>query len=258
MGSLSIIMNICHRVKFHPLYLFLGISCILTSLFKEFLLMSSLIFVHEMGHVVVATYFHWGIEKVVLYPFGGITYFKTCLNRPLKEEFFVALAGVVFQSLYYFFFVLFFRSFLREEVFCFFESYHFTLLWFNLLPVFSLDGAKIVSVLLEYYFPYKFVHRFILVLSYIILIVICLKHPYQINFYLLLGLLFCKVFFESRQHEYRFNQFLLERYLYDYSFSKRKVISHIEGMMRDYKHTIKRQNHYETERQVLKKRFDKW
>ncbi len=250
-------MSICHKIKLHPLYVFLGVSCILTSLFKEFLCVSSLVFVHEMGHVLVATYFGWEIEKIVLYPFGGMTYFKSCLNRPLKEEFFVAIAGVTFQILFYCFITVFFQSLLREETFLSFRAYHMTLIWFNLLPIFSLDGAKICSVFLEYYFPYKFVHRFILIFSYGILLLLCMKVPYQMNFYLLLGLLFSKVFLETRQHEYRFNQFLLERYLHDYSFPKRKVIDHISCMMKDYKHTIKRKNGYETERDILKKRFDK-
>ena len=56
-----------------------------------------------------------------------------------------------------------------------------------------------------------------------------------------------------------FKKFLLERYLYNIKFKKRYTIygTSLKKMKRDHKHLFYVENNYLTERQILKKTFDK-
>ena len=63
---------------------------------------------------------------------------------------------------------------------------------------------------------------------------------------------------ELCNHKLIFNKFLLERYLYHFNFKKLKIIKseNINKMKRDYKHIFYYNEKYETEKNILKKKFD--
>ena len=56
--------------KVHILFYIVALFCILIGFFKEFIIFSSIIIIHELGHIIGALIFKWKIEKVVLLPFG--------------------------------------------------------------------------------------------------------------------------------------------------------------------------------------------
>ena len=95
--------------------------------------------VHELGHISTAIYYRWHIEKVILLPFGGLTIFNEKINRPLKEEFMVLIMGPVFQMLGTIIFCGFSKDFLVAD-------YSKMILAFNLLPIYPLDGAKLLNI----------------------------------------------------------------------------------------------------------------
>ena len=69
---------------------------------------------------------------------GALIKFDSNLNKPLKEEFIVAIMGVIFQTIFIYFF--------NNEYLVI--SYKIILI-FNLIPIYPLDGAKIVNLLLN-------------------------------------------------------------------------------------------------------------
>ena len=85
--------------KIHLFYYLLAILCIMNGYFKDFILISLIIIIHEFGHIIMALYYDWKIEKVVILPFGGITIFNEILNKKIKEEFMIAIMGPIFQIL---------------------------------------------------------------------------------------------------------------------------------------------------------------
>ena len=62
---------------------------------------------------------------------------------------------------------------------------------------------------------------------------------------------------EIKKHNYYFNRFLLERYLYYPNYKKEKIIKNIQKMQKQTKHVFKIGNSYFTEREIMKKLFDK-
>jgi stage IV sporulation protein FB len=90
-------MKIISKIKIHIFFYLVALIAVLTGLFKEFLVLTSIIVIHEIGHIVAAIYFKWNIDKIIILPFGGLTLFNEKINRPLNEELIILLFGPIFQ-----------------------------------------------------------------------------------------------------------------------------------------------------------------
>ncbi|MEG2311502.1 MAG: M50 family metallopeptidase, partial [Bacilli bacterium] len=132
--------------KIHFLFYVVSFICIITGLFKPFLIITILIVIHELGHLLMALYYGWKIDKIIIFPFGGVTKFNEKINKPIREEFLILIMGPIIQIIFYFLCDYFFGYNAMLE------KYHYTLLIFNLLPIFPLDGSKLVHLFLEIFF----------------------------------------------------------------------------------------------------------
>lgn len=205
---------------------------------------------HELGHILVAISFKWHIEKVKFYPFGALTIFEEHLNKPIKEELLIVLAGPLFQILFYFLCSNFNWNYFKE--------FHYGLLYFNLLPIVPLDGSKIVMLIYQWFGSYFKSLNFIFYISILMLPILFFQFGFSLVFVLILITLFVDIieFFSNRN--FCFQKFLLERILYRFSFTKRKVINdgNIKKMKRDTKHLFYQNNHFVSEENYLQKMFD--
>jgi len=237
-------MKIISKIKIHPLFYIVSFITIITGFFKDFSYIMMIILVHELGHILMSLYFKWNIDKIIILPFGGITIFNENLNRPIIEELLIAISGPIIQLIVF--------SFNCNSLIL---KYHYFLLVFNLLPIVPLDGSKILNLLLNYLLPFKLSHILTLIISFLLVIFLML-----IKFNLILVLMFIfltiKIIEECLNHNNIFNKFLMERYLYRFNFKKRKIIKKEEKMFRDYKHLFYINNKYQTESEILQKRFD--
>lgn len=222
----------------------------LTGYFKEFIIFMSFISIHEMGHIVCALFYRWNIEKIILLPFGGITIFHEKINRPLKEECIIALGGITFQTLFY----VVLTFFIKDEMI---SLIHYSILLFNILPIYPLDGAKLFNIACNVIFSYKKSHIYTLFIS-IIALSLFIGFSYQNLLLVLVSLfLFIGILREWRSHTFLYHKFLLERYLYSFPFTKVKEIKgiHPEKMKRDHKHFFWIACKREKESQIVKELF---
>ena len=118
--------NIYHKIQIHPFFYLTAFVALITGNFKSFSLFMSILLVHELGHISAGLYYKWNIDRVILFPFGALTVFKDHLNKPIKEELMIVLMGPIFQCFYYY--LLSFYSIPSIA------TYHYGLLFFNLLP----------------------------------------------------------------------------------------------------------------------------
>ena len=186
----------------------------------------------------------WKISEVIILPFGGLTKFNEKINKPILEEFLIAIMGIIFQI-----------------IFCFSinKTYNLIIICFNLLPIYPLDGYKILNLFFNKVFNFKLSYYLSIYISYIILFIcLIIFLIYKdllviiINIPLLFGLLQ-----EYNKRKSFFNKFYLERYLYNFNFKKIKIIKNINQMKRDYLHIFNFNNKYQKERDFLQKWFDK-
>ena len=233
--------------KIHVLYYVVALVSFLTGNFKNFIIFSAIIIVHETGHIVGAWIFKWKIDKVILLPFGGITIFKENIDKSLKQELIITLLGPLFQILFYLIF--------KDNAT--FNHYNMAILLFNLLPIYPLDGSKILNIFFNELVSFKKSHILTIVVSEITLFFLLFKTRINLLLLLILFFLIVEIIKEFVKHKYYFNRFLLERYLYNYNYKKRKTITKLTQMKKQTKHLFKIGNIYHSEKEVIKKLFDK-
>lgn len=233
--------------KIHPLFYLTAFICVITANFKNFIIFSSIIIVHELGHIIGAIIFKWKIDRVILLPFGGITIFQENIDKSLKEEFIIAILGPLLQLVFYFLYS-------DNPTF---NQYNLTILLFNLLPIYPLDGSKIINILFNEFISFKRSHILTIITSFITLLVVILSIKYNLLLYLILLFIVLEIIKEINKHNYYFNRFLLERYLYNNEYSKNKIIDNIKKMKKQTKHIFKINNKYFTEREIIRNLFDK-
>ncbi len=95
---------------------------------------------HELGHSVVARAKGGYIHEIVLYPFGGAAKISNIPKRPI-DEMMVALAGPAVSLIL----ALIFQTW---EVTLPLSWVNFMLFFFNILPVFPMDGGRVLRAAL--------------------------------------------------------------------------------------------------------------
>ncbi|EKN65849.1 stage IV sporulation protein FB [Neobacillus bataviensis LMG 21833] len=201
----------------HPLLWIVIALSIATGYFLEVCLLLAIIFIHEMGHAVAASFFSWRIKRITLLPFGGVAEMDEHGNRPLKEETIVVIAGPL-QHLWMMAagYVLFSMELISEDLFKLFINYNVMILVFNLFPVWPLDGGKLVFLLLSLKNSFPSAHRLTLLISFFSLsmfsLMILLAAPSHINVWVIIAFLFFSLYHEWKQRRFIFMRFLLERY----------------------------------------------
>ncbi len=226
----------------------------MTASFFSFFVITFLIVVHELGHFLMAWICGARVEKILIYPLGGISKFSTSFNISLVKEFLILLLGPLFQFIACYFLLVLFPD---KEVLI--SSYHFGILFFNMLPVYPLDGGKLLCLLFHHFFSYKKSFYFTFLFSYLLLFLFLYYYfiSFSFNVLFLCVFLFVKLTVEVKQIPYYYEKFLLERYLTHYYFRKSKIIYSFDEFQRSRRHLIKVGNHYYVEREYLEKKYKK-
>ena len=249
-----IIKNIFKYIYIDKLtYLFLLLS-VLSASFIQVIIIFSLIIVHELGHLLMAKLLKIEIDKIYIYPLGGITKLNMNLNTNSLQESLVLLAGPILQLVFYAIYQL-----ILPEYQSLIEFYNYQILFFNLLPIYPLDGGKILNIIVSSKVPYKLSLRYSIFISYILLIVIILNniHNLKLNLLIMIFLLLYKLFREGSNIKTLYNKFLLERYLHNYKFKDTVIINDINCFHRNKSHIIKEKGKYWREKDFLNKKYQK-
>ncbi len=251
--------NILNKIEFHYTYLIMALSFILTGYFLNLIVFSSLIIIHEFGHFLIARLEKIKVDKIIIYPYGGITKLENKINIDINSELKIAISGVLVQSIYYIIiFLLWKNAIIRDYTYNLFKIYHYSILIFNLLPIYPLDGAKIMNLLLSKYFNFKLANKITVIISIISLFLFIIKSYYELNYsyFMVIFILLENIIKYYKLLDYIYAKFLLERYLYHISYNKVKIINNKDKMYKNYRHLFKINNNTITERNFLKKMFD--
>lgn len=222
-----------------------------------FILLVSLIIFHELGHYLCALFFKIDVDKIYIYPFGGISKFNISLNENLWKELCILLMGPIFQILFYFLLMNIDYLYHYQNLM---TVYHSSILCFNLLPIYPLDGGKLLNILLSFHISFKKSLTISLTISYLtifILFIYLTIHNFSINILVIISFLIYRLKLESKRKNYMMDKFLLERYLHPYHFKKRKNVNSTDKFMRNKYHIVKIGNKYYTEKEILQKKFNK-
>ncbi|HDR4722591.1 stage IV sporulation intramembrane metalloprotease SpoIVFB [Bacillus cereus group sp. Sample62] len=205
------------KISVHPLFWGIIVIGIFTARFKELLLLFCIVLIHELGHAFAAAHYNWRIKKIQLLPFGGVAELEEHGNKSLKEELVVVIAGPI-QHIWMMVvgYIVFEAGWLGADLYYFFIWNNIIILAFNLLPIWPLDGGKVLFNVLSYRFPYLQAHEKMMKLSCVFFSVILvwqlLWNSNNIMMWVLLLFLAVSLYQEWKQRRYAFMRFLLERY----------------------------------------------
>jgi len=235
---------------------------IMTGHFIELSLFLSIILIHEMGHVLAASYFSWRIKKITLLPFGGVVEVDEHGNRPLIEEAIVTIAGPI-QHLFLIGMALLLNELALFPTFIYhsFIEFNLMVLVFNLLPIWPLDGGKLIYIWRSYKDAFPIAQKMTIKISaaciFLFLLLLLIVQPFNLNLWIVISFLVFSLYYEWKQRRYVFVRFLLERYYGNkmefttlksiYVKEDESILEVLEQFQRGCKHLIVVEKEDETE-----------
>ena len=216
------IKSILSRITVHPSCYFLIALSFLSGYFNLIFITTLLLLIHESGHFFTAYVFNWEVDKIIFYPYGGVSKFTHEVNCPLKEELIVLLMGPVMQLIGY-------GILLKIPYFYNYQEIITTINYSILIYFISFIFLSLITIIFFY-------------------------NP-TINIFLVIILLAVKLITEKRNINYYLEKFILERYLHKYKFKKSKIVKRSKDFKRDYHHLIKINDRYFLEEEYLLRKY---
>jgi len=246
------------KIEFHYTYILIALGFILTGYFHNLIIFTSIILIHELGHYTIAKVNKLNVEKIIIYPYGGLVKMNNPINTPIKKELSVSISGIIFQTIFFLIITIMYKQgIIRDYIYNLFTMYHKSILMFNILPIHPLDGSKILNLLLSKILPFNLSNKLNIIISIITLIILISVNYYELNYttFLILGVILDNIIKYYKQLKYIFNKFLLERYIYKITYNKTKKINKINHMYKEKYHILRENNTYITEKQALSHKF---
>lgn len=214
---LTIFRKYIPPIHIHPILMIFMVISFLTGTFMELSIILSIVLIHELGHYAMSKVFKWRVESIMLWVFGGVMKTDEHGNKTIYEEALVTIAGP-FQHLviYLVLFIFSGAEIFPTPVLELMYHYNTVILIFNLLPIWPLDGGKLLFICLSALLPYRKAYHtviiFSMVMSLVILILFLFVYPFTFSAFLIMIFLFMENRTEWKQRYYVFIRFLLRRY----------------------------------------------
>lgn len=194
----------------------------LTGDFKRVILTFIIIIIHETGHLIFLKTFKVLVTKLTIYPFGGLIKTDKLINFSPLKELLISIGGIINQLiLYIFFFNLYKYNLINTYTYNLFLSINTSLILFNIIPIYPLDGYIILNSIFNITIPYLKSNIISLIISIITLIIFILySYNYKINSIFVISFLLYKLYNYLKDYKYIHNKFILERSMYDIPYNK--------------------------------------
>jgi stage IV sporulation protein FB len=204
-------------IRIHLLTWVLFATAVVTGQFAQLVTLFLIVFVHELGHVLAAYRYRWSITELTILPFGGVVKMNPPGRENGWEEFWIALAGPISNGVMVLFALLLYGFHLITWDYAhFFMIGNLSIAFFNLLPIYPLDGGRVLQVLLSFWLPFKKAILLSLYLGVILILLLFLLSFWRISLgpelWLILPYLLMMIFVERRRVPYRLFSFLFSRY----------------------------------------------
>ena len=115
-----------------------------------------------------------------------------------------------------------------------FLTYNKLIILFNIMPVVPLDGSKVLGCILEMIIPYKLNLKLINIVSVFVIVIFLSINDFNLSLIVIECFLVMETLKLIRSHNYIFNSFLLERYLYNIEHKRVKRVRSIKNIYKNY------------------------
>lgn len=112
---------------------------------EQFFILYITVTIHECSHILMSKILNMNLEKIVFTPIGEIAVIENFESFEKWKRLLVTAAGPLVNLILYFIF-----DFFQTESAMLYKKANLSIALFNLLPVFPLDGGRIVQILLDF------------------------------------------------------------------------------------------------------------
>lgn len=163
-----------------------------------------------MAHVYVAKYYCYEVSEITVTPFGFIAQIHYLDHGKIYQRIFILAAGLSMHIIYPILFLLFYKmQVISYSYMCYLMQINYSIFVFNLLPIYPLDGGRLLLCIFQIFIKYNFSRIIVLCISFFILL-----WMFQIsnwNMRILFVFLFIILILEVQKNkidyvEYRYNQ----------------------------------------------------
>lgn len=254
------IVNIWPKVKIDYSTYILIFLALLAGYIKNITIILIIVFIHELGHVFFFKLFNIEIEKIIIYPFGGITYINSKIHERIYKSILMSLGGILFQLILGIVInYLYKNGLLINSTYKLFNLYNKNIILFNLIPIIPLDGSKIVLSILSKFLAFQVSYILMIIIGSISLFSFILyKMFFKLNDLVLNIYLIIKLIEVIKEYKLVKKKFYLERIIYDNYYNK--IISgkiNLDYMRIDKYYYFWDSNKYVNEKDYLKKSYYK-
>lgn len=252
-------MNILNKIKIDYSTYFLILLSLLAGYIKIMFIILIIVIVHELGHVFFFYIFKIKVVKVVIYPYGGVTFVDKKIHERIYKDVLISLGGIIFQVvLMGIFWLLYRNNIIVHSTLELSIKYSLVIMIFNMLPIIPLDGSKLFLAVLSKFVSFKKSYILMILISVICLISFLLFNiVYKLNDIVIYIFLIFKLVEVIKEFKYVMNKFYLERVMYTHYYNG--IINYVEdiGKLRIDKYYFFREGkrYVDEKKYIMKKRF---
>lgn len=141
--------------------------------------------IHELAHITVASILQYPVTKITIYPFGLCAEIKHMGKGSIGRELCIIIAGPLMHCFYPFFFKILMQfDVISMNYMQYLMQLNAAIFIFNMLPIFPLDGGRILQSFYHIFLPYTFAQKVTYITSLVMLITFTLfqlMHTYSAN-----------------------------------------------------------------------------
>ncbi|RKD23902.1 hypothetical protein BEP19_05605 [Ammoniphilus oxalaticus] len=201
------------RLKIHPFFWLIAIAAAATGQFMALITLFAIVIMHELGHVFAALAVGWRVTSIELLPFGGVAKVDEGGSTKAADEVIVALAGPFVNVVMIVIGYGFWRFGIWGDAWSeFFLTGNALIAGFNLLPIWPLDGGKVLQAMLSKFISFYYAAQYSLYWSsscLVVLIAVSFLFSFQWNLIIICVYLLFENRMAWKQGQYQFIRFLL-------------------------------------------------
>ncbi len=175
------------KIKFNPIYVIFIFFCLYFGYFKEIVLYSIVLILHEFAHIVVGKILGYDFNEIKLNLYGAMVKSENSFKE--KDEILISLAGPIFNIIFALILVGLWWVFpsLYNNTCILFQA-NVAMAIFNLLPLYPLDAGRVVYISLKTKYSKK-IAKIILktltivsILTFSVLLIISVFNKINLNY----------------------------------------------------------------------------
>lgn len=209
--------NILDKIRIDYSTYLLIILGLFAGYIKNIFIILVIVIIHEFGHVFFFSLFNIEIDRIVIYPFGGMCKVNKKIHERIYKDILISLGGVIFQLLLIIIVCLLYKwNLIVNSTYSMFLSYNSSIILFNMIPLIPLDGSKLLFSIFSKYLSYKKSYSMMVIIgSFFFILFVIYNMFFKLNDIVVCIFLLYSLFNFIKEYKFVMRKFYLERIIYD-------------------------------------------